>query len=328
MNTKLKIIAAALGLGLAFQAPAVSLWSFEDDDIDFIIRDTNGDGKYSDESPVTSGDFQEGDLFFAVFEIPVFKIDGADAIPTGMELTGVSAVVLDTIDPDPLGTGLGTAYSFKPFSLAAGFAENLDGFLRALGYVGDPIPDGAAIAMWFNGTGGGADRDLELNRTVNPATNCTSLADCAQQASLGDLLQVDGAIDPSAFGVGDKDEYWYATQVVPNDPGFVGDLIGQVLSTDNSTIVATVNFGLSNLFNQVGPVHWIDAGGLDCGLPGYVSDGCVQLKGSATLTGGQGLSNGAIAHSDFDAQKYVPEPATLALFGIGLLGLGRRMKRA
>lgn len=308
---KLNKFATALGLALGLgwaAAPASASYvhySFEDDDIDFVL-DANG-------NLVTSGPLQVGYTLASAFEIPVFKKNGQDAIPAGQELTGIAAVTIKQIVVSPAPGGVGTTYIFDAPTIA------LD---TLPGYAGPTLGTGAAIAMFFNGTSGaGGDRDLDLNRASNPATNCTSLSDCVQQATLGTLYQVDGFL-------GDPDEFWTASQIV-SAPGGGAVPIEQVLNTNNNLLIAAFNLGLSNLYQLGGPVHYINiATGLYCGNPGPIADGCVQLSGSGTLTGGQGLSNGAVAHSDFDAQKYVvPEPATLGLLGLGLLGLGLMRRR-
>jgi hypothetical protein len=286
------------------------LWSFEDDDVDAILR-ANGAGGYD---ILTSGTLSVGDVFWSVFEVPVFTIGGSNGIPAGLELTGVAAVQLTSVIPSPAPGGIGTVYNFGVFT---GF----NSVLTSYGYAGAPLPAGTAIAMFFNGAPGApGDIDLDVNRTSNPATNCPTVAYCSYQATLGTALQQDG------FGL-DLDEFWYSVQSAPG-----GGDIGTVLGTNNALSVATANFGLSNFFNAGGPVEFIDiASGLPCGNPGYIADGCVQLTGKVEVTGGQGLSNDFIAHSDFDGQKYVvPEPATLSLLGLGLLGLGmvRKFKKS
>jgi hypothetical protein len=301
MQTKKLLVATAVGLALLWTtgpaSAALADWSFEDDDIDFIL-DSSGNQK-------TSGALTPGDIFVSVFEWGQYTINGANAIPAGQEVTGLGVIELLSIS----GAGPGAQYVFGPY---AG--------INTLPGLNGVLPNGSALAMWTNGAPGpGTDRDLDLNRTTNPATNCTSITDCIDQATRGTLLQVDG------FGL-DPDEFWASTQVLPG-----GGDIGTVLNTNNNVIVAAFNYALSNLYNSTGTVEFIDiATGLACGAPGYIADGCVQFSGSGTITGGQGLVNGAIAHSDADGQKYVavPEPSTLFLFGASLLGLGRRMRRS
>lgn len=303
MSIKQLASIACLSLGLLLTAGTAhaSLYSFEDDDIDFVVD--------SGLNLKTTGTIVEGDVFVSILEIPVFTIDGANAIPAGFELTGVVAIQIEEIDGDDI--------TFVEYS------GGLNSVL-ALGSGSDPTVDmggageGAVLAMWLNLTSGaGGDIDLDLNRTSLPATNCTSLADCIEQASLGDLFQVDGFL-------GDPDEFWASVSIL----GAGGFDIDTVLASSNTLLVAAFNFGLSNIFQDGAVIGFIDiATGLQC-TPDTEPDGCVQIQGSGTITGGQGLINGAIAHSDFDAQKWsIPEPNILGLLGVGLLGMGLMTRR-
>jgi hypothetical protein len=304
---KLKNLTAAIGISVGLSCIAgvsnASLLAFEDDDIDFHLR-ADGQGDLQ----LESGAFAVGDVLAAVFEIPVYTIDGANAIPTGLELTGVSAIQIAS-----LGAGGAGSASFNPYS--GGLNEVL-----GLGTSGASVADGGAgggamIAMWLNGTSGAAgDRDLDLNRASNPATNCTSLSDCITQASLGSLFQVDGF-------AGDPDELWTSGGIIPAG-AFDSSIVAGIA---NTTIVAGFNAKISNFFQDGFDIAFQDAlTGASCGSDlGYVADGCVQFSVSGTISGGVGLSNGAFAHSDFDADKItVPEPGSLSLLGLSLIGLG------
>jgi len=297
----LAVAAACAGLTLAATTQAAGV------NVGFIpgintIQDTSAERVLRGGATVTSGQFAEGDVIEAILR---FDTVNTQSIPNDLPLPPTYRL---------------TAYG----QLA--IADIID-------VNGGALVHGDIQRLIFAPTGAlGAGVLVEIHERLGAEPNINfGLAPAAGIAAVQAQTLV------STIGYGDADDFWYSDVVYVNAGGqqtidFIATLpegAGQNPNGAFGLSVLSDPGGLNIVPNAISSIACPTGLPAACGVPGSGAPTFHDVVGDASIYAREtGTNTGWLVSNNLTASFVaVPEPGTMALLGLGLLGLGGMLRR-